>query len=280
MFGNGSQSSNAVVQYEDQLGKQILPQVSALIQGGNVEAAKQLLQQGLAAYQQGLAQVRSQGGDFAAAADRSTSNQALQNTIQALSSKVGITYAPGVGQVANQGENQQKADLYGLKAPVNQGDPYAMTPQTLPDAAQVEVSPELKAMLSGQGYAPGVVSQMKAKSDEGAANTGQQQLSQAKIALGQAGLAGSPAAAALRMTVARQTGQAQTAGRRDVDINNAQAGMDNQKFGVQQQTGINTTNAAAKNERTTQQATLDTNAKQSNFNELNARYRNAQQALF
>lgn len=119
----------------------------------------------------------------------------------------------------------------------------------VPVAAQTAISPELQQQLSGEGYNPSILAQMRARASEGVNQAGLAELSQSRRALEQAGLGGSPAGAAVAGDVARRSGMARSAALRDVDIANAEQGIQSQQFGIGQQTGIGLANTAAQNQR-------------------------------
>lgn len=104
-------------------------------------------------------------------------------------------------------------------------------------AQQYGTSDELKRLLGGEGYSAKNLAQMKATATEQPAQAGLQQMSQMKRLLGQSGIQGG-AAAALQNEVSRQTGQNQGQALRDVDLKNSEAGLENTRFGVGQQTQI------------------------------------------
>lgn len=136
-------------------------------------------------------------------------------------------------------------------------------------AQQQSISPELQRMLKGEGYAPEILAKMRATAIEQPASAGLQQLSQMKRALGQAGIQGG-AAAAMQGAIARQTGQDQNKAMRDVDIQNAQTGVENSRFGVGQQTGIGQSNMQAANTMALQNAGMMFDALRQNQNSSNA----------
>jgi len=117
-----------------------------------------------------------------------------------------------------------------------------------PNAQQMGISPELQRMLQGEGFSPAILAQMKAGVTDSTARAGAQNLSQTKRALGEAGMAGSPAAAAVTGDVSRQVGQAQTEGNRQIDIQNAQEGLTNFRTGVGAQTTIGLSNLEQANQ--------------------------------
>lgn len=131
------------------------------------------------------------------------------------------------------------------------------------EAQTMAESAELKRLLSGEGFNPQVMAQMRATAMEAPAQAGLQQMSQMKRILGQSGISGG-AEAALRGEVARQTGQNQGAAMRDVDINNAKASMENTRFGVGQQTQIGMSNMQAANQMALANANMMFQALQAN----------------
>lgn len=221
------------------------------------------------------------------------------------------------------------ANSYGLGTPPAQGLPTTMpnvnigaAPQAQanlldmsqipqPSAQQMQISPEIAAMKSGQGYSPDILAKMKANASQGAASAGLQQLSQTKRVLGQSGVRGG-AAAAVQGDIARQTGQNQMTANNNIDISNAQVGNENAKFGISQETGIGQNNMAAANamalenanklfsgmksnqdatnttnqmntglgfQRQENQANMDYNNEKSQWDELNKRFGQSQNIL-
>jgi hypothetical protein len=116
-----------------------------------------------------------------------------------------------------------------------------------PGAQQFGTSAELSRLLGGEGYSPEILAKMRANATEDTSSAGLQQMSQMKRALGQAGIEGG-AAAALQGEIARQTGQAQGRALSDIDINNAQVGVENTRFGVGQQSQIGMSNMQQANQ--------------------------------
>lgn len=192
---------------------------------------------------------------------------------------------PGVPQMSpyiDQGVRDQFTGMMNTIAG-QAGDQYNYTPATFntaqmdtskvpqPSATTMNISPEVQRMLSGQGFNPATLAQMKASAIENAAGAGRNELSQSKIAMEQAGLSGSPAGAAIQGDVARREGIAQSSALRDVDIQNALAGLQNFQLGVgyQQQTGLSNMQAA------NQMALENANRL---FSAMNANLANQQQA--
>lgn len=221
------------------------------------------------------------------------------------------------------------AATYGLSAPPAQGMPAPMhntpigaAPQTqasqidlskLPQPApqQMAVSPEIRAMAGGQGYSPEVVTNMKTHAMQDASTAGIQEMGQMKRILGQNGISGGANAAVLG-DVARRTGENQRSATGAIDVNNAQVGNDNAKFGIGQSTLIGQNNMQAANamalsnanqmfqglqsnqtsnnqanqmntglafQRQENQAGMDFNTQKSQWDELNKRYGQSQNIL-
>jgi hypothetical protein len=194
-----------------------------------------------------------------------------------------------------------------------QAQPALIDPASIPQptAQQMQVSPEIQAMASGQGYSPDVVAKMKANAVQDAASAGQQELSQTKRMLGANGIQGG-AAAGVVGDVARRTGETQRNATGQIDVNNAQVGNENAKFGIGQETTIGQNNMQATNamalanasalyqslrsnqdatnttnqmntgltfQRQNDQATMDYNNQKSQWDELNKRFGQSQNIL-
>lgn len=221
------------------------------------------------------------------------------------------------------------SDAYGLGAPPAQGLPSTMpgvqigeAPQAQanlldtsaipqPQAQQMGVSDEIKVMANGQGYSPDTLAKMKANAVQNAATAGTQQMGQTKRLLGANGISGGANAAVLS-DVARQTGQNQSNVLGQIDVNNAQVGNENAKFGIGQETNIGQNNMQAANtmalqnantlfqgmqanqsannqatqlntglkfQRQENQAGMDFNTQKSQWDELNKRYGQSQNIL-
>ena len=137
---------------------------------------------------------------------------------------------------------EQIKQQYNYQLPTAQGARMETGGVPQPTAQSMSISPEIARMLSGEGYSPEILAQMRGRAMEDVAGAGRTELSQAKRALEQAGLSGSPAGAGIAADVARREGIAQTQARRDVDIQNANVGMENFRQGVGYQTNIGTNN--------------------------------------
>lgn len=221
------------------------------------------------------------------------------------------------------------SQAYGLGAPPSQGLPSTLksvnmgaapqaTAQTIdlnsipqPAAQQMQVNDGIKAMAGGQGYSPDTLAKMKANAVDTASNAGVQQMGQTKRILGQAGVKGG-AAAAVQSDVARQALQNQGTALNNIDVNNAQVGNENAKFGLGQETSIGQGNMQAANQmalenankmfsglqtnqsanqstnqmntsmnfqRQNDQANMDYNNQKSQWDELNKRYGQSQNIL-
>lgn len=139
---------------------------------------------------------------------------------------------------------QSNATMFGQS-----NDLARMLSGAVPDAAQTAISPELQQMLRGEGYNPSILAQMRSRASEGVNQAGLAEMSQAKRAMEQAGYGGSPAGAAVAGDVARRSGMARSSALRDIDIANAEQGIQNQQFGIGQQSQIGLSNTAAQNQR-------------------------------
>lgn len=142
----------------------------------------------------------------------------------------------------------QIGNAWDFQTPQAQAAQIALGLVPQPNAEQYGTSPELQRMLAGQGYSDDILAKMHAGATENPANAGLQELAAARRALSMSGLSDSPAGAAVQADVARRTGQAQTAANRDVDVQNAQAGLENFRTGVGMQTQIGLSNMQAANQ--------------------------------
>jgi hypothetical protein len=180
-----------------------------------------------------------------------------------------------------------------------------------PVATQQTVSPEVLAMKSGQGYSPAILAQMKANAIDTASQAGVAQMGQMKRILGQSGVRGG-ANAAVQGDIARQALQNQGTALGNIDINNAQVGNENAKFGIGQENQIGQSNMASANsmalanannmfsglqqnqtaqnqtnqmntglnfQRQENQSNMDFNTQKSQWDELNKRYGQSQNIL-
>ncbi len=122
----------------------------------------------------------------------------------------------------------------------NNPDPYGLSsnypggPNGIPNSAvpQEAIPPELAGMIAGQGYSPEVLAMMRASATEDVSHGALPGLSQLNRGLSAAGQYNSPAGAAMRAVIGRQTGDAQSAAQRDLTINNAMVGNQNRQFGL------------------------------------------------
>ena len=154
----------------------------------------------------------------------------------------------------------------GAQAPVAQQ--YGGGPQ--PTAQQLGISDELRQLLSGQGLDPATLARMRAQATDQVSDTGRGQMSQARIALQQAGLQGSPAGLGIQADVSRQTASNQNSALNDILIQNALMGLQNQREGVGQQTQIGLANTGATNQMNAQNAANQTQVGLSNMAQYNA----------
>lgn len=177
--------------------------------------------------------------------------------------------------------NGQIGGAYGYQTPQANASLIDQSRIPQPNAQQFGTSAELQRLLSGQGYTQEMLTRMRATATEQPAQAGLQQMSQMRRMLGEAGVHGG-AEVALRGEVARQTGQAQGQALRDVDLQNANTGMENQRFGVGQQTSIGLSNMQAANQIALQnsqmlfQALRDNQSAQNSTNQLNTQMQGQQ----
>jgi hypothetical protein len=158
------------------------------------------------------------------------------------------TDASGFNDYMNQIGSQIKG-AYAYDTP--QAQTALLDKSAVPQAAaqQFGTSGELSRLLGGEGFSPEILAKMRANAMEDTAGAGAQHMSQMKRALGQSGLGmESGASAALHGEVARQTGQNQGRALRDIDISNAQTGVENMRFGVGQQSQIGMSNMQQANQ--------------------------------
>ena len=137
--------------------------------------------------------------------------------------------------------------------------------------AQLMSDAFLDPFLSGQGYSPDILAKMRSRAVDDISTTSLSEMSQARRALEQSGLGESPAGAAIRSDVARRSGQEQTAALRDIDIQDANVGVENQRIGIGQKTAIGLSNM----EQANQMALANANRL---FASLNQNLSNQQQA--
>jgi len=142
----------------------------------------------------------------------------------------------------------QVQQQYGGPIPDFQAAQIALGNVPQSQATSMSISPELQRMMSGEGFSPQLMAGMRSRAIEDAARAGRSELSQAKIAMQQAGIGGSPAGAGIAADVARRSGQAQTAALRDIDIESALQAIQNQQFGIGQQTQIGLSNMQIANQ--------------------------------
>lgn len=165
--------------------------------------------------------------------------------------------------------NGQIGGAYGYQTPQMSASLMDQGAVPHPEAKQYGGSDELQRMLSGEGYSPEMLTRMRATATQQPAQAGLQQMSQMKRMLGEAGIHGG-AEVALRGEVARQTGQAQGQALRDVDLQNANVGIENQRFGVGQQTSIGMGNMQAANQMAMQNSQMLFQALRDNQNAQNS----------
>lgn len=144
--------------------------------------------------------------------------------------------------------NGQIGQAYDYETPQTQASLIGAGDVPQAQASQMGTSPELARMLSGEGYSPDTLTKMRASAYEQPAQAGRTQLTNVLRSLNDSGLGGSGAEAAMRGDVGRETGYAQGQALRDVDVANAQAGMENMRFGVGQQSNIGLSNMQQANQ--------------------------------
>mgnify|MGYP001561035735 FL=1 len=111
-----------------------------------------------------------------------------------------------------------------------------------PGAARMKASTpqgfeQLNFLLSGQGFRPDVMSKLRATAIDDISGGGVSRMSQAKRALGQAGMSQSGAAPALQEQIARETTQEQGRALNQIDIGNAERGLENLRMGAGMESG-------------------------------------------
>lgn len=105
----------------------------------------------------------------------------------------------------------------------------------------------LQQLLSGQGFDPKTLAAMNAGVTDNASAAGRSARGSANLAAEQSGLAGSPAALAMRGMVDRNQGAAEQQGHNQVQIANAQQGMANMTAGAGMENQRQLTNAQQAN---------------------------------
>lgn len=137
---------------------------------------------------------------------------------------------------------------YQYQTPLSQAAQQNLGAVPQPGVAQQQITPEIQRLLSGQGYDPATLAQMRAGAIDSTAAAGRSELNAGRIAAEQAGLQASPAGGAVSEDIARRAGIAQTSALRDVNLANAQQGMNNFLTGVGYQTQIGGNNMQQANE--------------------------------
>ncbi len=120
-------------------------------------------------------------------------------------------------------------------------DPFGLTqmyegaPSYIPMSSipQIQDPSQLQGMLNGQGFDPATIAQMRAQNIQDQSNAALPQLGAIRRGLSSAGQGpNSVASSAMQAIIGRQTGDATTAGNRQIDINNAAMGQQNKQFGL------------------------------------------------
>lgn len=149
---------------------------------------------------------------------------------------------------------QQIAGAYGGQFPTMQAAQLDLSqlPQLTPTLANQ--SSALQFLLSGQGYDPATLAAMNAGVTDNAANAGLSARSSDRIAAEQAGIAGSPAAMALESNANRDQAASTQQGLNQVQIQNAQQGMQNLTAGAGLENSRQLTNSQMANTMALQSA--------------------------
>ncbi len=270
----------------------------------------------------------AQGGDAAKTISgaRDTFNKYYGQAYQASQAAPAASTTPGATSTDPWASISQ---AYGLGAPPAVGTPSVLNRTVIGDAPQAQaslldlnsipqpvaerqtVSPEVQAMQSGEGYTPDILARMKANAVDANSRSSIAQMGQMKRILGQSGVRGG-ANAAVQGDIARQAYQNENTALGNIDINNAQVGNENRKFGVSAANQIGQSNMAAANsmalanannmfsglqqnqtaqnqtnqmntglnfQRQENQSNMDFNTQKSQWDELNKRYGQSQNIL-
>lgn len=116
-----------------------------------------------------------------------------------------------------------------------------------PGAQAAGGSDALSFLLSGQGYDPRTLAAMNAGVTDNAANAGRSQAGNARLMAEQSGIAGSPAEMALEANARRNQAAQTQQGLNNVQIQNAQQGMQNLTTGAGMQQQLNLSNSQQAN---------------------------------
>jgi hypothetical protein len=153
-------------------------------------------------------------------------------------------------------------DMYGptqignINLPDNpQIQPYWMNPAQMDlsgvpqtTAQTPQMFDQLQFLLSGQGYDPATLAKMKANATDTLSRQGANLQGQARLSAEQAGLQNSPGQLALQAQAARRAGDATTSALNQLDVQNAQTGLENLRQGVPLELQRTTTGAGMQNE--------------------------------
>lgn len=121
-----------------------------------------------------------------------------------------------------------------------------------PQAAQTDQSEALKFLLSGQGFDPATLARMRASSGDAIAGEQRSAAGSARLNAEQAGLGGSGAGIAMADQVNRRAGDARIASENQLQIQNAQQGIQNLTTGAGLDLSRAQTNAGAQNAMSSQ----------------------------
>lgn len=129
----------------------------------------------------------------------------------------------------------------------------------------------LQFLLSGQGFDPATLTKMKANSSDSIANQGIARMSAGRLAADRAGLGGSGIDVALQDQIARENAANQTTANNQIDIQNAQQGIQNMTTGAGMELGRQTNSAQMANLVALQNASNLISAMQTNVQNLQQR---------
>lgn len=170
--------------------------------------------------------------------------------------------SPAPPQIANQYDGQFLSDYYNQMNGVNQqlrGQYAYQTPQATaaqvntsqvpqPQAQQLGQSADLAQLLSGSGLPADILARLNAQAIDNNSRAYASASGTARAALGNAGLDGSPAGAAILGDVSRQGAAGEVDALNNVAIDNAKLGNSNRLAGVGFQTQIGLTNLEQANQ--------------------------------
>ena len=133
-----------------------------------------------------------------------------------------------------------------------------------PQSRDVASNPALQHLVSGQGFDPATLARLHAASNDVIAANQRSAQGSARLAAEQAGQAGGGGEMAMVGQANRQAGDARTRASNDIEIQNAQTGMENMRQGAGLELGRATTNATQANMIALQNASQMLQAMQQN----------------